>query len=118
MGVSFGALAHGDGHVHRFCAEHGTIEEGASLAQHASSGDGEGALAEEGMRLEQGLQPTLEHTECPLATLPLRDALKTSAGASGVTVARVLPQPPAVTSATHVPRSPLSVAPKASPPHS
>ncbi len=115
--MSFGALAHGEGHVHRFCAEHGTIEEGSSQAPHASSGRGEDAPTEEGMRLEQGLQPALEHTECPLATLPLRDALKTSAGTSGVIVARVLAQPPVAARATHVPQSPLSVAPKASPPH-
>ena len=116
LGVSFGSLLHLDDHGHRLCAAHGTIEEGSAASAHDAAtkpnGEGEGLA---GLFADPAAQDA-DHAECPLATLPSRDAPSSSAPSvadrvecNGVT--RI----PA-TLAAHAPLSQLAVAPKASPP--
>ncbi len=103
------SFAHGDDHAHRFCAEHGTIEEGAASAAHS---DGAAGLA----WMKDVAADADVHAPCPVATAPTRDAQVewTVPPASPVQAApALLPEPPAPGYAA-LPL--LALAPKASPP--
>ncbi len=116
LGVSFGSLLHVDSHGHRICVEHGTIEEGSAASAHdatttlSSEADG---LA--GLFADPAAQDA-DHAECPLATLPGRDALRSGAPSVVDDVERHGATRIHVELAAHATLSQLAVAPKASPP--
>jgi hypothetical protein len=115
MGMSFSLLAHADGHAHRFCAEHGTIEEGSGAPVHAQGG-GQGEGEGPALRALGSAAADPAHAECPLATLPTRDALTQRVAPVFALSSAPAAAPPGRAVPGHPPLSVLALAPKVSPP--